>query len=139
MVWFRNSMADSCSNLNRSRTELLASISRPTWSGRLVSARKLRITSGGGRKSTRLNSSHLGNSYAFFFMIRRPPRSPLFPYTTLFRSDGIAGIDQQTDLERKVGLGEKAADYLRGHVVVEDMEIALLEIGDADRKSTRLN
>src|SRR5690606_41209040 len=23
-------------------------------------------------------------------MIRRPPRSPLFPYTTLFRSDGIA-------------------------------------------------
>src|SRR5262245_63773307 len=24
----------------------------------------------------------------FFFMIRRPPRSTLFPYTTLFRSDG---------------------------------------------------
>src|SRR3989338_6996276 len=41
------------------------------------------------RKSTRLNSSHSSISYAFLFfflMIRRPPRSPLFPYTTLFRS-----------------------------------------------------
>src|SRR5258708_1033662 len=57
------------------------------------------------RKRTRLNSSHPIISYApspsqkkplprslarrtlfFFLMIRRPPRSPLFPYTTLFRS-----------------------------------------------------
>src|SRR3989338_7059335 len=40
------------------------------------------------RKSTRLNSSHSSISYAvfFFLMIRRPPRSTLFPYTTLFRS-----------------------------------------------------
>ena len=29
----------------------------------------------------------------FFLMIRRPPRSTLFPYTTLFRSEGI--IDQK--------------------------------------------
>src|SRR2546425_5434992 len=28
----------------------------------------------------------------FFLMIRRPPRSTLFPYTTLFRSRGSAGI-----------------------------------------------
>src|SRR3712207_9206259 len=28
-------------------------------------------------------------SYFFFLMIRRPPRSTLFPYTTLFRSDPI--------------------------------------------------
>src|SRR3712207_7759973 len=27
----------------------------------------------------------------FFLMIRRPPRSTLFPYTTLFRSQGCAG------------------------------------------------
>src|SRR3712207_1296385 len=48
------------------------------------------------RKSTRLNSSHANISYAvfclkkdnyFFLMIQRPPRSTLFPYTTLFRSD----------------------------------------------------
>src|SRR3989338_3605104 len=40
------------------------------------------------RKSTRLNSSHRSISHAvfFFLMIRRPPRSTLFPYTTLFRS-----------------------------------------------------
>src|ERR1035441_6233590 len=40
------------------------------------------------RKSTRLNSSHLGISYAVFCFtrIRRQPRSTLFPYTMLFRS-----------------------------------------------------
>src|SRR3990167_6936521 len=40
------------------------------------------------RKSTRLNSSHSQNLVfpLFFLMIRRPPRSTLFPYTTLFRS-----------------------------------------------------
>src|SRR5258708_17918475 len=29
--------------------------------------------------------------FFFFLMIRRPPRSTLFPYTTLFRSQGSAG------------------------------------------------
>src|SRR3954449_1361713 len=29
----------------------------------------------------------LGHSFFFFLMIRRPPRSTLFPYTTLFRSN----------------------------------------------------
>src|SRR5690348_10547167 len=38
------------------------------------------------RKSTRLNSSHPSISYAVFCLARRPPRSSLFPYTTLFRS-----------------------------------------------------
>src|SRR5438874_2403854 len=38
------------------------------------------------RKSTRLNSSHVEISYAVFCLIRPPPRSTLFPYTTLFRS-----------------------------------------------------
>src|ERR1043166_5858519 len=50
------------------------------------------------RKSTRLNSSHVLESRmpSFFLMIRRPPRSTLFPYTTLFRSDG--GDDGRRDL-----------------------------------------
>src|SRR3712207_8402639 len=30
-------------------------------------------------------------------MIRRPPRSTLFPYTTLFRSGAVAGPDRQPD------------------------------------------
>src|ERR1039458_8908436 len=43
------------------------------------------------RKSTRLNSSHLGISYAVFCLqsVRPPPRSTLFPYTTLFRSPRV--------------------------------------------------
>src|SRR5262245_20048347 len=44
------------------------------------------------RKSTRLNSSHLGISYAVFCLLRPPPRSTLFPYTTLFRS-GLVEVD----------------------------------------------
>src|SRR5690606_36199653 len=38
------------------------------------------------RKSTRLNSSHVKISYGVFCLIRRPPCSTLFPYTTLFLS-----------------------------------------------------
>src|SRR5438874_3778684 len=49
-------------------------------------------------------------------MIRRPPRSTLFPYTTLFRSRWVT---------QDVGM------WL-GHA-------AYLEIADGDRKSTRLN
>src|SRR2546430_12997586 len=33
-----------------------------------------------------MSISHLTFSFFFFLMIRRPPRSTLFPYTTLFRS-----------------------------------------------------
>src|SRR2546430_5714171 len=33
----------------------------------------------------------LRSQYFFFLMIRRPPRSTLFPYTTLFRSGGARG------------------------------------------------
>src|SRR5687768_1030484 len=39
------------------------------------------------RKSTRLNSSHGYISYAVFCLVSAHPRSTLFPYTTLFRSD----------------------------------------------------
>src|SRR5438552_4144681 len=45
-----------------------------------------RLANGIDRKSTRLNSSHQIISYAVFCLIRRPPQSTLFPYTTLFRS-----------------------------------------------------
>src|SRR3712207_8452226 len=34
----------------------------------------------------------------FFLMIRRPPRSTLFPYTTLFRSEGKAVVLQPSDI-----------------------------------------
>src|SRR5574344_2665574 len=35
--------------------------------------------------------------FFFFLMIRRPPRSTLFPYTTLFRSEGQCGRVEATD------------------------------------------
>src|SRR3989449_7406114 len=45
------------------------------------------------------------SSFFFFLMIRRPPRSTLFPYTTLFRSDPLGGsyyLESLTDqLERE--------------------------------------
>src|SRR3712207_8426551 len=41
--------------------------------------------------------------YFFFLMIRRPPRSTLFPYTTLFRSDPGRGEGEQGDAEQLVG------------------------------------
>src|SRR5690349_22853918 len=68
-------------------------------------------------------------------MIRRPPRSTLFPYTTLFRSRLVAGAEQQLthppEVPRHHAL--RAVDF---HAVV-----ALLGHADParDRKSTRLN
>src|SRR5688572_31871234 len=52
--------------------------------------------------------------YFFFLMIRRPPRSTLFPYTTLFRSfrDAYQAVGRtvQQALARKVPLMEAAGD-----------------------------
>src|SRR5437879_13564679 len=56
----------------------------------------------------------------FFLMIRRPPRSTLFPYTTLFRSD------RDPLLVRLLPLRRVRSDVVWGTVV-------------GDRKSTRLN
>src|ERR1039458_10649086 len=36
-----------------------------------------------------MNSSAADVAFVFFLMIRRPPRSTLFPYTTLFRSGSL--------------------------------------------------
>src|SRR2546422_6533955 len=54
-------------------------------------------------------------------MIRRPPRSTLFPYTTLFRSVADAG----TRLRRRTGYSLRAA--LAGQVRDEGQAIALVD------------
>src|SRR5258705_3489424 len=48
-------------------------------------------------------------------MIRRPPRSTLFPYTTLFRSSRVRGFFNQSDFEAKglPGADELAAQRLQ--------------------------
>src|ERR1035441_9797756 len=53
---------------------------------------------------------HLFFSFFFFLMIRRPPRSTLFPYTTLFRS--IAGDHQYSRSGRPAGT-HRPADEAR--------------------------
>src|SRR6476646_10119760 len=55
MIWWRNSIAASCSKRKRSRMELLASISNPTRNGRSVSAEKFMICLGGLLLSRNLN------------------------------------------------------------------------------------
>src|SRR3712207_7712657 len=80
------------------------------------------------------------NARFFFLMIRRPPRSTLFPYTTLFRSFlrfdefrcGTKLLEQQyPGLIQIKNLGTSKA----GHPIFD------IEMTDesVDRKSTRLN
>src|SRR3989454_6241214 len=69
----------------------------------------------------------------FFLMIRRPPRSTLFPYTTLFRSRHLALALEHMDLDGSlVILGGR--EHLR--LLGRDGRVPLDE---QDRKSTRLN
>src|SRR2546426_3696456 len=68
-------------------------------------------------------------------MIRRPPRSTLFPYTTLFRSQG--------ELVLRVAASPAESHVLHG-LEIEGGPRHLRELGpetrdDRDRKSTRLN
>src|SRR5260221_7443706 len=66
-------------------------------------------------------------------MIRRPPRSTLFPYTTLFRS--IARLAQEKKLRSRITKdGELVLTLLCRKDSLEGYEAALV-----DRKSTRLN
>src|SRR2546422_8514022 len=73
-------------------------------------------------------------------MIRRPPRSTLFPYTTLFRSEAEAGplVGHRQRLgDAQVNLVLAGRDLVVGGL---DAELHVLERRhNRDRKSTRLN
>src|SRR3712207_7480647 len=71
--------------------------------------------------------------FFFFLMIRRPPRSTLFPYTTLFRSV-VLGIRVLHDWSWVRALGACALAVL---VLTGLGPVARLR--SVDRKSTRLN
>src|SRR5262245_52531288 len=83
------------------RTRLRSSGGTPLISRSMAKSSASRTSAsaaiGEDRKSTRLNSSHLGISYAVFCLILRLPRSPLFPYTTLFRS-GKGAVRREASL-----------------------------------------
>src|SRR2546430_12186839 len=86
-------------------------------------------------------------------MIRRPPRSTLFPYTTLFRSAPLAPFGTGLDVCCGTGAGmELLRPLCRDRVVGLDFSRGMLEVGrqrtaaapgsarlELDRKSTRLN
>src|SRR5688572_31788869 len=78
-------------------------------------------------------------------MIRRPPRSTLFPYTTLFRSvqresDSAADHRRQSRSESHLARGDPALDNgaLRG-LAWKPAHGSLFHLAEPDRKSTRLN
>src|SRR2546430_5794929 len=73
----------------------------------------------------------------FFLMIRRPPRSTLFPYTTLFRSAG-AERRQGQQLQRR--FRDNAQQPFRADEQARQVEPRFVFMrAAADRKSTRLN
>src|SRR3712207_7329059 len=74
----------------------------------------------------------------FFLMIRRPPRSTLFPYTTLFRSDVTPDIDLDAALDTAATIQflEQCLEWSNLAWVTYPYYWADRE---RDRKSTRLN
>src|SRR3712207_8830489 len=75
-------------------------------------------------------------------MIRRPPRSTLFPYTTLFRSRKRLFIGAFGLLGGAPLLGREHIDagaILRPHIVALAHALCGIVILPKDRKSTRLN
>src|SRR5256885_12698272 len=87
----------------------------------------------------------------FFLMIRPPPRSTLFPYTTLFRSPLhhplVAAVDRHLRggglrEQRPAHLGGELCDVARRHLGFQEVALLVLLDGHVvglDRKSTRLN
>src|SRR3712207_8868398 len=70
-------------------------------------------------------------------MIRRPPRSTLFPYTTLFRSVLLLRHDRGAGGERVVDLDPAELAGRPEHQLLA--EPAEVDADEGDRKSTRLN
>src|SRR3712207_8426320 len=80
-------------------------------------------------------------------MIRRPPRSTLFPYTTLFRSGheqvrrraGVRGADRQPPRGAGGDRPVEAVGQRRGEVALPSSPLEGPDQRRSDRKSTRLN
>src|SRR5260221_2432469 len=84
-------------------------------------------------------------SFFFFLMIRRPPRSTLFPYTTLFRSrhnalpaePGGGAPLHPVELERRVGfLGERSEEHTSELQSHSDLVCRLLLEKKTKRRTT---
>src|ERR1039457_2926015 len=86
------------------------------------------IMAGGGRaeeETTELQSPFILLFRSFFLMIRRPPRSTLFPYTTLFRSDtlmyiplGVGAVIPPWNFPCAIMAGMTLASIVGGNTVI---------------------
>src|SRR2546430_10882989 len=78
-------------------------------------------------------------------MIRRPPRSTLFPYTTLFRSLCPEENELLTRIGPGMAMGEMMRRYWLPALLSEEIPVPdcapvrVRLLGEEDRKSTRLN
>src|SRR2546428_12045073 len=92
-------------------------------------------------------------------MIRRPPRSTLFPYTTLFRSQcalhlgrravdfiGEDEIGKDGSLARRVAVFARVVNHVAHQIARQEvgreldaLKFGVNALGERDRKSTRLN
>src|SRR5690349_22729668 len=74
----------------------------------------------------------------FYLVIRRPPTSTLFPYTTLFRSETVLGAPIFDLRVQPLNLGHR-----RPHVLdvraAGGIAVLVVRLDSVDRKSTRLN
>src|SRR3712207_8046913 len=78
--------------------------------------------------------------YVFFLRIRRPPRSTLFPYTTLFRSQEVVHLaDRVRRRRRRDRVAEPPAGAAERLAQPRDRHRAVAHPRPRDRKSTRLN
>src|SRR3712207_6971148 len=77
--------------------------------------------------------------FFFFLMIRRPPRSTLFPYTTLFRSPARAYLE--AGVNAGIGCDNCSCSDVQNMFQAMKLYTVLGGICDPeeDRKSTRLN
>src|SRR3712207_9579170 len=84
----------------------------------------------------------LSTHFFFFLMIRRPPRSTLFPYTTLFRSNPLSAIAMCAKVLRDAPPEEERERRALLDTIgdsTEWMNRLIQDLLDVDRKSTRLN
>src|SRR3712207_9335027 len=69
----------------------------------------------------------------FFLMIRRPPRSTLFPYTTLFRSfTGMSGGKDYSELKKCFNEIISSQENIKSYKDVKDMYIKLTVASDCN-------
>src|SRR3989475_11219604 len=67
-------------------------------------------------------------------MIRRPPRSTLFPYTTLFRSTSQESVHELQDLIKKIAMKEKIRESREfAQLVQHELYASVVKAGTAQR------